>query len=243
MKGMPENVSNFYKNTAIKLFELKDKIVDTIKNPFVIYIASNKEFISDIEVFLVQLQKLKKEIKPLKRIDPKIYSYFTPKMKKAYITARSFTKEQRIITEALNKAKGDPRLQEIVEILNRKDIPDKLKQYLVQSSILYFLGLYESSITMIGKATEFTLKEFFKKNQIKYNDNETLGQLITIYENTFGNDKVQKHIMEVDRVDRNISSHDSNQKITKKDADHMRTAIMVLLRDLLNMDITLRIES
>jgi hypothetical protein len=49
--------------------------------------------------------------------------------------------------------------------------------------------------------------------------------------------------MEVDRVDRNISSHDSNQKITKKDADHMRTAIMVLLRDLLSVDITLRIES
>jgi hypothetical protein len=242
VERVPKNVKDFYQQTAQKIFDVKNSIVDLIKDPFIIYIHSNENFLKEIEILLSQLNELKNSVKPLKDVDPQISSKFTPKMKKGYRAARRIARSQKIILEAIEKAKVDERTQEILEISKRQDIPERLKKYLVQSSILYFLGLYESSITMIGRATEFILKEFFKRNKIQFEDDMTLGELIGIYEKNFGRGKIQKHILEVNKIDRNISSHDDQRIITKKDADHMRTAIMVILNDLLNIDLNLKIE-
>ncbi len=244
MSRVTERAKKFYKNTAIRIFNIVEDLTTTIRNSFVIYAMTNRELIGKIEVQLAKLRELRKEVKPLRDVDSKIVSSFTPKMKRGYCTARNYTRSYllKLLLESLKETKKDERLQEIYYILSLK-IPTRLKDYLVQSSICYFAGLYDSSVTLIGRAVEFTLKEFLRRNKIQFDDESTLGELIKIYENSPHKDKkTLKHIIEVNKIDRNISSHDNPKRMSKKDANHMRTAIIVILKDLLNLDVDLIIE-
>ncbi len=169
----------------------------------------------------------------------------TPKQLSAATTAKKNCFRYSIfVKSAYNKATSDENLTDYLELLDSK-IPEEIKYYLIQSKKCYFFHAYDACIVMIARSIEFALKEYLKSNKRTIPKPAVMGKLITEYEAFVGKKDVLKYINEVQKMDRNIAAHDSDQerkRMEKAEADHSWTAIRIILRDLLNIDMKVRVE-
>lgn len=146
---------------------------------------------------------------------------------------------------AVEKVNVDEDLGDYLELSTNGRMPEEIKYYLMQAKKCYFFEAYDSCIVMIARAIEFSLKEYLKLNKQNIPKPAVMGNLITAYESYVGKKDVLKYINEVQKMDRNISAHDSDEerkKMSKAEADHSWTAIRIILRDLLGIDIKIRVE-
>jgi hypothetical protein len=120
----------------------------------------------------------------------------------------------------------------------RKRLPNKISHYVCQAYRAYTAKCYDGCIVMLARVIEYSLKEVLK-NKVTLSPRATLGELIRLYENRIGKDKVVQKIIEVQNMERIICAHDIDpyEKIMDvRDADHAWTAIEIVLRDLLAQD-------
>lgn len=149
-----------------------------------------------------------------------------------------------LVKDALDKANSDEDIADYVALLDSK-MPDEIKYYLVQAKKCYFFGSYDACIVMIARAIEFSLKEYLISNKKAVPKPAVMGKLLSEYEAVVGKKDIIKYINEVQKMDRNISAHDSDEernRMGKAEADHSWTAIRIILRDLLKIDLKVRVE-
>lgn len=169
----------------------------------------------------------------------------TQKQLSAAMTAKKNCHRYAIfVKSAVDKANSDENLIDYAELLASR-MPDEIKYYITQAKKCYFFEAYDACIVMIARAIEFALKEYLKSNKHNVPKPAVMGKLITEYEAHVGKKDVIKYINEVQKMDRNIAAHDSDEERTrmgKAEADHSWTAIRIILRDLLNIDMKVRVE-
>jgi hypothetical protein len=120
------------------------------------------------------------------------------------------------------------------------ETPFKVKYYLIQAKKCYFFECWDACIVMIARAIEFSLKEYFNKEKIQIKGNPVLGNLLKYYEQYGKKQDIMKYILEVQKMDRNICAHDSEkerQQMSQDEADHSWTAIRIILKELLGVNI------
>ena len=145
---------------------------------------------------------------------------------------------------AVEKATSNENLIDYVELLDNR-MPDEIKYYITQAKKCYFFDSYDACIVMIARAIEFALKEYLRINKRTIPKPAVMGKLIYEYEAFVGKKDVIKYINEVQKMDRNIAAHDSDEERTrmgKAEADHSWTAIRIILRDLLNIDMKVMVQ-
>jgi hypothetical protein len=119
-------------------------------------------------------------------------------------------------------------------------ISEKVKYYLIQAEKCYYFECWDACIVMIARAIEFSLKEYFNKNKIHIKGPTVLGNLLIHYEQHGKKQDIMKYILEVQKMDRNICAHDSDrerQQMSQNEADHSWTAIRIILKELLEINI------
>jgi len=240
MNSMTERVSEktkkFYEETAVEAFNLASEIEDEVMAALAIFALSDSEALVRLESKLARREKLKIAKYFGKDIFSK-YPDMTPRMKSAFVSALKLTGRKTVLDTALGNVKSDVKIEEFFRIKGL-NLPDRLKEYLLQSRICYWMKLYEASIVMVARVTEFTLKNYFRENKIDFKENDNLGSLEKIYgEHPKKNERILKYVIEVNRLDRNISSHDNPRRMDIEEANHAWTAVIVILKEIFGIKI------
>jgi hypothetical protein len=169
----------------------------------------------------------------------------TQKQLSAAMTAKKNCHRYAIfVKSAVDRANSDENLIDYAELLSSR-MPDEIKYYITQARKCYYFEAYDACIVMIARAIEFALKEYLKTNKRNIPKPAVMGKLIAEYEVNVGKKDVLKYINEVQKMDRNIAAHYSDEernRMGKAEADHSWTAIRIILRDLLNIDMKIRVE-
>lgn len=164
----------------------------------------------------------------------------TGNQKAAAITAKKHCHHYAEFAEKLVELSTvDENLRNFLD-LHDVEIPVKVKYYLIQAKKCYFFECWDACIVMNARAIEFSLKEYFNKEKIQIKGHTVLGNLLKYYEQHGKKKDIMKYILEVQKMDRNICAHDSEnerQQMSRDEADHSWTAIRIILKELLGVNI------
>lgn len=128
-----------------------------------------------------------------------------------------------IFEKAIEKLEDDSKIKEFSSIHN-SSYPDRLKMYLLESRKAFWIGAYDSSMVMAGRATEFLIKDYLDKKGITYNEKDTLARLIEKLKEALGasrktvEETLLEKISEINKLYRNITAHDNTIIINIDDA-------------------------
>ena len=228
----------FYKNEVIKRREAIENLVNEISFCIVGGSYADNSVITNLTRYI----KESKVLADMKKKFPKYEPGPTEKQTSAAFSAKKHCYHySTFIQKAIDEAIGDEDLNDLLDLSDKK-IPEKVKYYLLQARKCYFFECWDACIVMIARAIEYSLKEYLLKKKIVIKGFPTLGNLSRNYEKVVDNEDILKYIIEVQKMERNICAHDSEkerQRMTQDEADHSWTAIRIILKEFLGVNITI----
>ncbi len=226
---------DFFNETAGLVFRSTDEIADTLSNSVSIAEVIAPGYITSLSAQIGGLRNSK--INQIDEVPAHIWSQLSPKQKGAYGTAKSMTRQiPRFVETAIRTALADRRVVEY-DSWKRKGLPDRVDYYVCQAYRSYAACCYDSTIVMLARALEYSLKESLK-GRTNIPQKATLGKLVELYREEIGDDKVLEKILEVANMDRVISAHDIppyEKRMQCEDANHAWTAAQIVFRELLSI--------
>jgi len=234
-----EDSEGFYEREVTRRRSAIENLIKDIEKSVVAGSFKNKLTIGDISRHASILKGLGDWDKDIPTKDVVGNQYFA-----ALTAKKNCHRYSELANQVIQRASSDEDLTDLFELLEMT-IPDDIKYYLLNAKRCYFFECYDACIVMIARAIEFSLKEFLKKEGQRVPKPAVMGKLIEAYEIYVGKKDILKYISEVQKMDRNISAHDSDserKRMTKAEADHSWTALKIILRELLKIDIKVRVE-
>ncbi len=233
--------SEFYGRTAARGFEHHDTILVHIARSIALAEIMTPGILETLERHLVGLRGVK--IPARKEMPRHVAEKLSGKQWNGLKAARSFQWAwEGDGTEILRLAQEDPDLAGFRK-LTTATVPEPGKRYLCLAWKSFAAEQYDASIVMLGRAIEFILKAWLKRESPDGNyENLTLGALLKEYEKLRGpKDEVAKYVAEMEAFERNLSAHDHRPERTPSvnEADHAWTGAVVLLKDLLGIEVKL----
>lgn len=254
-------VTKIFINLLLKRKEksIRDKLSGIKNDFFADYVQSRINLIEEVTEFesnviacgllkdvtnITRLHEYKSILKDMgdmeEKLPKEIDKAISRKQRNAYITwKKKVYYKQLFFEKLLDKLKDNDILAEMFKVENVIS-NDKIKYYLLQARVCYSMECYDACIVMLARTLEYSLKEYLIGNGAETPKKAVLYELIIAYRKT-KTSKVEllEKIMEVQRLDRNITAHDKDQEryqLGKKEADHSWTAIRIVLKELLNIE-------
>jgi HEPN domain-containing protein len=223
----------FFGETAGFVFKTTDEIATTLSNSISVAEIVTPGFITSLNAQVYRLKDSK--ISQMKEVPNHIWAQLSPKQRGAYGIARSMTHQiSRFVDNATKTALNDRRVVEY-DSWKRRDLPDRVTYYVCQAYRTHVAGCYDSTIVMLARALEYSLKEVLAR-KMTVPEKATLGRLVTLYRERIGDDKILEKVLEVANMDRVISAHDIppyEKQMQCQDANHAWTAFEIVFRELL----------
>lgn len=221
---MTKEDANKYANEATKeYYDWLDSFIDLLSEAIFLNFVKDFDYIDKLKENIRKKDALL-VIKNMGNIPPNVYKNLESKQ------AGKLTKYGKIayrgtyiIEKAIEKLDKDERISELLSIKNSK-YPERIKTYLFESRKAYWIGAYDSSIVMAGRATEFMIKNYLDKKGISYEEGWSLAKLIDKLKSAFGatkktiEEQLLEKIGEINRIYRNITAHDNPKSLCDKDA-------------------------
>jgi len=233
IKNLRNNFYNeFIKNKNQSIQECYNFITQLV----VIGLISNSSLENRLRLFLDMLEDISAEELPKELKNPKI---ITKRMYNAYYRARNHARSLHFILDNIDTHIQEENIpKKYLELQNVEN--DKIRYYLAEVIKCYAMHCYDAIVVMLARATEYALKDYLKRKKINV-ERKILGELIKEFQKHFEDRKhkrILNKILEVVNLDRIVAAHDikgDRHFITRKEADHIWTAIQIILKNLLNI--------
>lgn len=225
---------DYFGQTAGAVFKQIDLIVELLSEALAVNEMVEPGHLSQL---VSQANSVRKgKINESRNVPPAVWSQFTAKQRGAFGTARSMSYQlPKFIESAVNLAQTSETLSTYAGWKTR-NLPSRVEYYVLQGYRAYYARCYDACIVMLARAIEYLLKGLLNAKSIKYSESATLGALVTLYKTKIADDKVLEKVMEVANMDRIISAHDVppyEKQMQIEDANHAKTALEIVLRELL----------
>ena len=235
--------SRFFESTAVEAFDYHNRIIGALSSCISVTEIGNATTLKNLEMLSSECEDLK--VMKNKKIPPNMKKQLSDRQIRAYyISIKAVNSAKRTLDEAIAIVKSDEKVK-VQWYVEGSNLPSKVKHYLSEAYRCYVVNCYDSTIVMLARSIEYSLKDYFETNGISYPAKATLGKLAGIYQKDIGQNATLKKIIEVQTMDRNICAHDRPQtdwQAGVKDANHTWTAISVVLRDLLSFDLKMDVK-
>jgi len=226
---------DFFDDTVIRVFKQNDELSTMISIALSTAEVVDTGYLKDLEARSTLLRDSK--INKLK-VPSHIENQWSDRQWKAFRAAKKTTYYiPRFIAAASDIASQNHRLLRYQSILERR-LPSRVEYYACQAHRSYVAKCYDGCIVMLSRAIEYSLKEVLRSRK-QLSQRATLGELIAVYKQEIGNDKILEKILEVQNMERVICAHDKppyERLLQVEDADHAWTAVDIILRDLLKVE-------
>jgi len=234
--------STFMDETAFAAFKYRDSCIIELANIVALSELKNGTALKNLEMWLSGCDNLR--VLTQKDIPPNVKKQLSGKQIGAYYNSiKAMNSTKRTISDTLAEAKKSSIVQ-VHWYIERSPLPEKVKYYLISAYKCYVIECYDASVIMLARCIEFSLKSYLDSHSIVHPKKSTLGPLLELYRKKTNNHQIAEKIIEVQTMDRNICAHDRKQfwKAGKKEADHAWSAIIIILRDLLNFDLKMQLD-
>lgn len=233
--------SKFMDETAFAAFNYRDGCVNELSQIIALSEVKDGTSLKNLEMLLSGCDEL--QIFKHKDIPPNVKRQLSQKQIGAYYNSvKTINALKRILSDIL----AQTRKQNLVQVhwyVERSPMPEKVKHYLNSAYKCYVMGCYDATIVMLARCIEYILKAYFDLHSIAHPKKITLGPLLELYRKVAQNQRIVEKAIEVQTMERNICAHDKKDfwRAEKKDADHAWSAIVIILRDLLDFDLKMQL--
>jgi len=229
-----------YSNKATEeYYRWLESIIDQIKEGIFLAFIKNTDYLNvlkscidkkDNMIVVKDMGKIPNEI--FKNLDHRTAGKLTKYGKIAF-------RGTYILEKAIQEVEKDERVKEFLEIAE-STYPDRVKNYLLESRKDFWMGAYDSSIVMGGRALEFLLKYYFDEKDISYDEKWTLSRLINKLRSAIGSSKktvteeLLEKVGEINRIYRNITAHDNPTQMGREDAELIWNNVVYVINKLVS---------
>jgi len=231
--------SNFYESTAGEAFEFCDGLNDELAYGVFLAHTTDEDYIRRIKEKINKFDEL--AVFKFDRFPPS--ANLTDRQKAAIGKSRKAAWRFKLVSKGtLDQVEIDHNFVEFEKLRTNTKIPDRVRYYLIQAKKCYFTESFDAVIVMLARAVEYALKQFFSSHgpPIRFEERDTLGTLIKIYRDEIGQDKLLEKILQVNNMDRIVCAHDIppyEKTMGIEEANHAWTAIVIILKDLLKIEL------